>query len=178
MANRLLIIVDYQVDFVNGTLGFDDAAKVEETIIKEIENHLLSNDDIVFTKDTHFDNYLETLEGKYLPIKHCIKGTPGHEIYGKVKDYLKHAKKVYEKITFGSLELANDLKNENYKEITLVGLVTNICVLSNALLAKAALPEAEIIVLSAGVNSYDKKLHEQTLEVLKGTQIKIITCES
>ncbi|MFA7449586.1 MAG: isochorismatase family protein, partial [Bacilli bacterium] len=119
----------------------------------------------------HFANYLDTLEGQKLPVMHCIKGTEGHEVHGKVKDYLPKAKKVYEKLTFGSLELANDVKKENYKEITLVGLVTNICILSNALLLKAALPEAEVIVLKTGVSSYDKELHKKTLDVLEGTQI-------
>jgi nicotinamidase-related amidase len=173
MAKRLLVVVDYQNDFVNGTLGFHDANNVEHTIIAAIEDHLRTNDDIVFTKDTHFANYLTTLEGKYLPIMHCIKGSEGHEIHGKVKDYLRKAKKVYEKVTFGSLELANDVSKENYQEITLVGLVTNICILSNALLLKASLPEAEVIVLQTGVNSYDKELHQKTLDVLKGTQIVV-----
>lgn len=171
MAKRLLVVVDYQNDFVVGTLGFADANSVEETIIAAIKDHIKTKDDIVFTKDTHFANYLDTLEGKHLPVIHCIKGSPGHEVHGKVKDYLPLAKKVYEKITFGSLELANDVAKENYKEITLVGLVTNICILSNALLLKAALPEAEVIVLEKGVNSYDKVLHQETLSVLKGTQI-------
>lgn len=168
---RLLIVVDYQNDFVDGKLGFSDADSVEAHIIAAIEDHLKTNDDIVFTKDTHFANYLDTNEGHNLPIEHCIKGTSGHEIHGKVKAYLPKAKKVYEKFTFGSLELANDVAREAYEEITLVGLVTNICILSNALLVKAALPEADVIVLKDAVNSYDKNLHTKTLEVLEGTQI-------
>ena len=171
MAQRILVVVDYQNDFVNGSLGFSDAHLVEPTIIDALEDHLRTNDDIVFTKDTHFANYLQTLEGQKLPVMHCIKDSGGHEVHGKVKAYLPKAKKVYEKLTFGSLELANDVSKENYKEITLVGLVTNICVLSNALLLKAALPEAQVIVLASGVNSYDKELHQKTLDVLKGTQI-------
>lgn len=168
---RLLIVVDYQNDFVNGALGFSDAHEIEQKIIDTIEDHLKTKDDIVFTKDSHFDNYLETEEGRNLPFKHCIKGTPGHDIHGKVAAYLPKAKKVYEKLTFGSLELANDIVNKGYEEITLVGLVTNICILSNALLAKAALPEAKVIVLKDGVNSYDKDLHAKTLDVLQDTQI-------
>ncbi len=171
VKKRLLIVVDYQNDFVNGALGFDDAHTIEQKIIDTIEDHLRTKDDIVFTKDTHFDNYLETEEGRNLPIKHCIKGTKGHEVHGKVLKYLPKAKKVYEKLTFGSLELANDIVDKGYEEITLVGLVTNICILSNALLAKAALPEAKVIVLKDGVNSYDKDLHAKTLDVLIGTQI-------
>ncbi|MGI6734674.1 MAG: cysteine hydrolase family protein [Bacilli bacterium] len=171
VKKRLLIVVDYQNDFVDGALGFSDANTIEQVIINAIEDHLKTKDDIVFTKDTHFDNYLDTEEGRNLPIKHCIKGTKGHQIYGKVATYLPKAKKVYEKLTFGSLEMANDIVKKGYNEITLVGLVTNICILSNALLAKAALPEAKVVVLKDGVNSYDKDLHAKTLDVLQGTQI-------
>ena len=173
MSKRLLVVVDYQVDFVSGSLGFPGANHIENIIIDTIKDHLRTDDDIVFTKDTHFENYLETLEGKHLPIIHCIKGTPGHEIYGEVKSYANRVKKVYEKHTFGSLELAADVAQERYRDITLVGLVTNICILSNALLLKAALPEANVIVLRGGVDSYDKDLHQKTLEVLAGTQIII-----
>ncbi len=170
---RLLIVVDFQNDFVDGALGFSDASNISDTVITAIKEHLARGDDLVFTKDTHFDNYLETNEGRHLPVKHCIKGTSGHDLYQSVAPYEKHAKKIYEKLTFGSLELANDVKKENYNVITLVGLVTNICILSNALLVKAALPEAEVIVLKGGVNSYDKDLHQKTLDVLAGTQIII-----
>lgn len=170
---RLLVVVDFQNDFVDGTLGFSEANNISATVISAIKEHIARKDDIVFTKDTHFSNYLETLEGKYLPIPHCLKGTKGHNLYKCVARYEKYAKKVYEKVTFGSLELANDAKAENYQQITLVGLVTNICILSNALLLKAACPEAEVVVLKDGVNSYDKSLHEKTLEVLTGTQIII-----
>ncbi len=170
---RLLVVVDFQNDFVKGTLGFEDADSISNTVIQAIEDHLNNGDDLVFTKDTHFSNYLDTTEGKILPVVHCIKGTPGHDLYKSVAPYETKAKKIYEKITFGSLELAMDVKDKEYHEITVVGLVTNICVLSNALLLKAALPEAEVIVLKTGVNSYDKKLHQQTLDVLAGTQIII-----
>lgn len=173
MADRLLVVVDYQVDFVSGSLGFINADKIEKTIINAIKDHQKTNDDIVFTQDTHFADYLTTLEGKNLPIMHCIKGTPGHEIYGKVKKYSALVNKIYEKYTFGSLELANDVAKKNYKEITIVGLVTNICILSNALLLKAALPAANVIILQSGVDSYDKVLHQKTLDVLAGTQIII-----
>lgn len=173
MGKRLLVVVDYQNDFVDGSLGFKDADKINEKVTATIEDFIKTGDDIVFTKDTHFDNYLETLEGKHLPVKHCLKGTTGHDLYKSIARYEKYARKVYEKFTFGSLELALDVARENYEAIILVGLVTNICILSNALLLKAALPEAEVIVLKDGVNSYDKALHTKTLEVLAGTQIVI-----
>ena len=171
MKKRLLVVVDYQNDFVDGSLGFAAADSIRAAVTATIEDFIKNGDDIVFTKDTHFPNYLETLEGKHLPVKHCIKGTTGHDLYKSVAGYEKYAKKVYEKTTFGSLELARDVTDENYDEIILVGLVTNICILSNALLLKAALPEAEVIVLQDGVNSYDRDLHRKTLDVLRGTQI-------
>ncbi|HZJ89883.1 MAG TPA: cysteine hydrolase family protein [Bacilli bacterium] len=174
MDKKLLVVIDYQNDFVTGALGFSDAKDVEATIVKLLEEFTANGDDIVFTKDTHFANYLETQEGRNLPIIHCIKGTPGHDVHGKPAEYVKDAKKVYEKIAFGSLEFANDISKENYSEIVLVGLVTNICIVSQAVLAKTALPEALIKVYKSGVNSYDKKLHRETLNVLEGLQVTVI----
>lgn len=174
MAKRLLVVIDYQNDFVTGALGFSDAKDVEATIVKLLNEFKANGDDIVFTKDTHFDNYLETQEGRNLPIIHCIKGTVGHEVSGEPAKYLQDAKKVYEKSAFGSLDFANELAKENYREIVLVGLVTNICIVSQAVLAKTALPEALITVYRSGVNSYDKKLHSETLNVLEGLQVQVI----
>lgn len=173
MKKRLLIVVDFQNDFVSGALGFKDANSIKDSVVSLLDEFVRNGEHIVFTKDTHFADYLTTREGFSLPIIHCIKGTKGHDLHESVIGYEKYAKKVYEKVTFGSLELANDLKGENYEEIILVGLVTNICILSNALLAKAALPEANVVVIKSGVNSYDKELHDATLKVLAGTQIEI-----
>ncbi len=174
MAKKLLVVIDYQNDFVTGALGFDDAHNVEPRIVKLLEEFKQNGDDIMFTQDTHFANYLETQEGRNLPIVHCIQGTEGHKIHGKPALFVKDAKKVYEKNAFGSLAFANDIVKENYSEIVLVGLVTNICIVSQAVLAKTALPEALITVYADGVNSYDKKLHAETLNVLEGLQVNVI----
>lgn len=111
---------------------------------------------------------------KRLPIIHCIDNTKGHEVYGSTGKYLKDAKKVFKKNTFGSLELGNFLKDKDYDEIEIAGLVTNMCVISNAIIAKSALPEARIVVDKNASLSFDKDLHNKTLDVLKGMQVDII----
>ncbi|MDY0277695.1 MAG: cysteine hydrolase family protein [Acholeplasma sp.] len=171
---KCLIIVDYQNDFVDGALGFKGAEDLEPIIISKINEALANKNDILFTLDTHYDNYLETQEGKRLPIMHCIFGSKGHEVYGKVNSYLKDAKKVFKKLTFGSLELGNYLEVNKYDEIELCGLVTNMCVVSNAIIAKAANPEARIVVDSKAVKSFSEELHDKTLDVLNGIQVDVL----
>jgi len=173
-VKKLLIVVDYQNDFVDGALGFKGAERLDSIIEAKIKSYLDLGHDLIYTLDTHHDNYLETQEGKRLPIPHVIDGTFGHEIYGKTKNYVEKALKVFKKNTFGSLDLGNFLKDKNYQEIELVGLVTNMCVVSNAIIAKAALPEARIIVDKNACDSFDKDLHTKTLEVLAGMQVDII----
>ena len=171
---KCLIVVDFQNDFVDGALGFNGAEKLDQIIENKIKDYLINNQDILYTLDTHYDNYLETQEGKRLPIIHCIDNTKGHEVYGNTGKYLKDAKKVFKKNTFGSLELGNFLKDKDYDEIEIAGLVTNMCVISNAIIAKSALPEARIVVDKNASLSFDKDLHNKTLDVLKGMQVDII----
>jgi nicotinamidase-related amidase len=167
---KLLIVVDYQNDFVNGALGFPEAELLDEKICAKIDEY--ENDEIIYTLDTHSDNYSSTQEGKNLPVPHCIKGTNGHELYGKTKEKL-YGKRFFEKNTFPSLSLGEYLKTQEYSSIELVGLVSNICVLSNAVIAKAACPEAEIIVDSALTAGADKELHQKALDVMRGLQITV-----
>jgi len=168
---KLLIIVDYQNDFVNGSLGFPGAEKLEDKIISIIDNY----DDIIFTFDTHKDNeYLNTFEGKMLPVKHTIEGTYGHELFGKLKDYESKAIKCFNKDTFPSLELGNFLKEHpEYTEIDLCGLVSHMCVFSNAVICKAALPNSLITVLKDYTDSFDKQLETKSFQVLNGLQIEV-----
>lgn len=191
---KVLIVVDYQEDFVNRALGFDGAEKLDDGIAELVKQYHDNGDIVVFTYDTHHENYLETTEGKRLPVEHCIQGTNGFELYGKTGELAKEygvpadtestrvVKKAYDsnvyyvcKPTFGSIELGRFLEYMKLKHsvnnITLVGLVTNICVLSNAVIAKAACPEAEIKVPGNMVASFDKVLHEKTLEVLNSIHI-------
>lgn len=166
---KLLIVVDYQNDFVNGSLGFKKAEELEQRIVQKIKEY----DNVIFTLDTHYDNYFDTLEGKKLPVKHCIKDTDGHKLYGEVSKYLDKAIKVFEKPTFPSLELANYLVGKGYDEVEICGLVSNICVLSNVVMVKAALPNARIIVNKNLTASFDEKLNEETFDILKGIHVDV-----
>lgn len=170
---RLLIVVDYQNDFVNGSLGFEKATQLEEHIVHLIQEYQKNNDEIIYTLDTHQTDYLKTYEGKHLPIEHCIENTHGWEVYGKAKDLLKDCL-CFQKPTFPSLDLANYLKDKQYKDITLVGVVSHICVLSNAIMAKAALPNTPIRIDLAGTSSSDEVVHQKSIDVMKSLQLEII----
>lgn len=164
---RLLVIVDFQVDFVEGSLGFDQAKELDQKIVALMDLASKRGDDIVYTMDTHFDNYLETNEGKQLPVEHCIKGTPGWELFGETGKRLENYPS-FEKYTFGSVELGEYLIENKYDVIQFAGLVTNICVLSNAIIAQAAQPQAQIIIDATTVGSGDANLHEKALDVMEG----------
>lgn len=170
---KLLIVVDYQNDFVDGALGFPQALAIEEGICNRIKEYEDNSDDIIFTLDTHYNDYMETEEGKNLPIPHCILGTKGHHIYGRV-NHLASAHPQIEKTTFPSSELLNLLMKTNYECIELCGVVTNICVISNAIIAKAALPNAHIMVNRSLCASNDEKMEQLALEVMKNLHIELI----
>jgi len=125
---RLLIVVDYQNDFVSGSLGFEKAIQLEKSIVETIKEYQNNNDEVIYTMDTHPQNYLETYEGQHLPIEHCIENSKGWELYGEVKNLLQDCL-CFKKETFPSLDLANYLKDKKYQDITLVGVVSHICVL-------------------------------------------------
>lgn len=171
---KLLIVVDYQEDFVVGSLGFSKAKEIEEQICAKIREYRKEGWTIAFTMDTHYPDYLNTQEGIHLPIPHCIKGTKGWEIYSSVAKLKTPQDLCFCKETFGSKELFEYLKQSDYISIELVGVVTNICVISNAILAKTALPEAIIIVDASAVASNDAKLNEKALDIMENLQIKII----
>lgn len=168
---KLLIVVDYQNDFVTGSLGFKEAQALDGKIAKKIEEY--KDCEIIYTLDTHKDNYMETSEGKHLPVPHCIENTDGHKLFGKTGKLL-NGKRCFIKYTFPSLELANYLKDKKYDVIELCGLVSNICVLSNAVMAKSACPEAEIIVDSSLTASADTELHQKCLDIMKGLFITVL----
>ena len=170
---KLLIVIDFQNDFVNGSLGFRGAEKLEEVILKKIKDYKKNNDDIIYTLDTHDEKYLNTIEGSNLPIIHCIKGTSGHALYGKLKDEIRMDSIVFEKSTFGSLDLGMYLKDKSYSEIELCGLVSNICVIANAVIAKSAIPDPFIFIDAMATSSNDKELEEKTFDVLEGLHIKV-----
>ena len=174
IMKKLLLVIDYQNDFVSGSLGFDQAVSLEGPICAKIESYLLSGDDVIFTLDTHGQNYSSTQEGKKLPVPHCLRDSDGWQVYGKAASYLSKATAVFEKNTFGSLDLAEYLKDHPYDVIELCGVVSNICVISNAVLARAALPEAAIVVDSHCTASNDSCLNQKALEVMAGFQVEIL----
>ncbi|MBR6921430.1 MAG: cysteine hydrolase [Clostridia bacterium] len=170
---KLLVVVDYQNDFVDGSLGFPGAEKLEKPILNKIQQYLIDGGEVVFTLDTHASNYLDTEEGKYLPVPHCIKGTKGHKLYGNVARISKFASAIFEKGTFGCEALGEYILDGKYETIELCGLVSNICVLSNAVIAKTAAPYAHIIVDARCTSCADPELNEKALDVMQSLQIEI-----
>lgn len=180
---RLLIVVDYQNDFVDGALGFPGAEKLADPIARKIEEYRERADEIAFTFDTHGRDYLDTQEGRNLPVEHCREGSVGHELYGRVAELIEPIDTVFKKPTFGSADLfewlrvaqnaAAEVDMPPFESIELVGLVSNICVISNAVLAKAACPEVPILVDAACTASFDSALHEKTFDVMEGLQIQV-----
>lgn len=175
--NSCLVIVDYQNDFVNGSLGFNEAKKLERNIVNKMNEYRENGADIIFTLDTHYSDYLTTQEGRMLPIEHCISGTDGHRLYGEVGRTKTVSDKTFEKNTFGCEKLYEHFKRNKYQSIDLVGVVTNICVIANAILAKTALPKAHIAVDAACTASNNRELHNAALRVMESLQIKILNRE-
>lgn len=181
---RLLIVVDYQNDFVKGALGFPEAETLEQPIMDKIAAYRERTDKIIFTLDTHDSNYLNTQEGRNLPVKHCLKGSTGHALYGAVADAVRFSDEVFYKPAFGSKELfdwlktaqqaAGEVGEQPFESIELVGLVSHICVISNAILAKTACPEVPVIVDATCTASHDASLHEKALDVMEGLQIQVV----
>lgn len=192
---KVLIVVDMQKDFVDGSLGTPEAQAIVPLVAETIEQMAAPDTVVIFTKDTHPENYMDTLEGKNLPVPHCIKGTAGHSIvdevfkaYINVIDTYADAYEVYpltdinpikvEKPTFGSVELQNILYAINdthpIEEISLMGLCTGICVMSNAILSKATLPEVPVNVIADCCACVTPESHKTALEAMKLCQINII----
>ena len=143
---EVLIVVDYQKDFVDGALGFAGAEALDGPIARRIAEVRAGGGDVIFTMDTHGADYLSTMEGRKLPVVHCVKDTAGWQLYGQVGAALRPGDPVFEKETFPSLDLADWLRERDYGAVELCGLVSHICVLSNAVMVKAALPNAAVTV--------------------------------
>ncbi|HJJ36054.1 MAG TPA: cysteine hydrolase [Methanocorpusculum sp.] len=171
---HLLVVTDFQHDFIDGALGFPKALELEAPIVEKIQKYRAAGDEVIFTLDTHFPDYLSTQEGKKLPVVHCVKGTWGHQLYGKVAEMVLPTDKVFEKHAFPAPQIFEYLKTKTYESIEFVGLVSSICVISNAILAKAAAPETEIIVDAACTSTFDESLNEKALDVMDNLQITII----
>ena len=175
---KVLVVVDMQNDFIDGALGTKEAVAIVPNVAKKIKNF---DGRVLFTRDTHEENYMETQEGKNLPVPHCIRGSEGWQIRPELDELRTEA--AIDKPTFGSVNLGHVLKRQDdelksqgeagIESITLIGLCTDICVISNAMLVKACLPEVPVIVDSSCCAGVTPQSHENALEAMKMCQIAI-----
>lgn len=166
---KYLIVVDMQRDFITGSLGSNLATAIVPNVVEKVKKF---DGKIIFTRDTHFEDYMDTQEGRKLPVPHCIKDTDGWQICDELQPYVEI---VSDKVTFGSVELPHMLSKsgEPIEEIVLCGLCTDICVISNAMILKAAFPEVKVVVdakCSAGVTV---ESHNTALDAMRAVQIEI-----
>ena len=170
---KLLIVVDMQTDFVDGALGTPEAVAILPAVQARIEAAQAAGEDIIFTRDTHRSNYMETQEGKNLPVVHCVEGTEGWQIVPGLREYAAGCL-VIDKPTFGSVKLGEILTGrEDIEQITLIGLCTDICVISNAMICKAALPEVPVTVEAACCAGVTPQSHDNALAAMKMCQITV-----
>lgn len=168
--SKILVVVDMQNDFIDGALGTPEAVKIVPYVKSLIEGF---DGKVYFTRDTHFENYMDTQEGANLPVPHCIKGSEGWQIKREL-DELRKTEPI-DKLTFGSKELIDLLANEDeIDSITFVGLCTDICVISNAMVVKAFYPEIPLTVDAMGCAGVTPESHARALETMKTCQIKVI----
>ena len=166
---KYLIVVDMQIDFITGSLGSDLATAIVPKVVEKVKNF---DGKIIFTRDTHYDNYMQTQEGQKLPVPHCIKDTDGWRVYSELLPYVDT---VIDKVTFGSVELPQIIKDydEPINEIELCGLCTDICVISNAMILKAAFPEAKITVDASCCAGVTVDSHNTALNAMRSVQIEV-----
>ena len=167
---KILVVVDMQRDFIDGALGTPEAVSIVPYVKQVIERF---DGKVFFTRDTHFANYMDTQEGKNLPVEHCIKDTPGWEIHPDLESLRKTD--AIDKLTFGSSELPKILaRKENIESITFIGLCTDICVISNAMVTKAFFPEIPLIVDARACAGVTPQSHKNALEAMKMCQIAVV----
>lgn len=166
---KTLVVIDMQKDFVDGSLGTPEAEAMVPKLVEKIARERKQGTDLIFTKDTHEENYLDTQEGKKLPVRHCIRGTEGWRLIPELEEY---DSKALEKPTFGSVKLPSLLEEADIIEV--VGLCTDICVISNALLLKAHYPEKQIQVDASCCAGVTPESHQNALGAMKMCQIDII----
>lgn len=168
---RLLIVVDMQKDFIDGSLGTKEARKIVPKVAARVQEYLSAGNEVIFTLDTHGFDYLDTLEGRKLPVKHCLKGSEGWELCRELADIQGHR---FEKETFGSRECAEYVAQGSYFSVELVGLCTDICVISNAMLIKAFNPQLPIQVNASCCAGVTPESHQNALKAMEMCQIDVI----
>ena len=169
---RLLVVVDMQNDFIDGSLGTKEAQAIVGRVEEKIRQYETDREgEVVFTLDTHFANYLETLEGKRLPVPHCVKDTDGWKLHPSLEGY---AGKRYEKSTFGCVAMARDLEKGEYESVEFVGLCTDICVIANAMILRTVFPGTPITVDASCCAGVTPESHRNALEAMKACQSDIV----
>ena len=168
---KLLVVVDMQNDFIGGALGTQEAQSILPAVRARIADARKEGEEVAFTRDTHGNDYLSTQEGKNLPVPHCIAGTEGHEIAAGL---CLAGERVFDKPAFGSIELAAYVKAGGFAAVELVGVCTDICVISNALLIKAFCPEAEVCVRAGCCAGVTPQSHQTALAAMRACQVKIL----
>ncbi|MDO4323119.1 MAG: isochorismatase family cysteine hydrolase [Lachnospiraceae bacterium] len=169
---KVLAVIDMQNDFIDGALGTKEAVQIKGRVKAKIDEYLAAGNTVIYTRDTHTENYLDTQEGKNLPVLHCVKGSFGWEI---AEEVFVEGCPVIDKPSFGSMELAEYVAGlENVEAIELIGLCTDICVISNAMILKARLPEVPIAVAASCCAGVTAESHENALAAMKMCQIQII----
>jgi nicotinamidase-related amidase len=166
---KALILIDFQNDFIDGALGTKEAQAILPAVLEKLNTY--PENARFATQDTHFSDYLETQEGKNLPVIHCQKNSEGWEI--RLEAQVGFAK-IFEKYTFGSTELAEYIRDNAFEQVELIGVCTDICVVSNALLIKAFSPEIKIIVDAACCAGVTPESHEASLETLRSCQVEVL----
>ena len=168
---KALIVIDMQNDFVFDALGSADAQKILPNVIKRIEKARADGEQVIFTRDTHENDYLTTQEGRKLPVPHCIKGTRGWAICDGL---YQSGDVVFDKPVFGSIELAKYLQQKSFDSIEFIGVCTDICVVSNVLLAKAVCLQTEVFVCENCCAGLSKDKHNAALETMRSCQVTVL----
>jgi len=172
---KILLVIDMQNDFVDGALGSPQAQAIVPFVMAKVDEYKIFGNTIIFTRDTHYENYLNTQEGKRLPVAHCIEGTEGHNIIDELDT---RSCEIFDKPTFGSLALAKHLADitagTGIDEIELCGLCSDICVVSNALILKAQCPETTVTVDARYCAGISEESHKAALLTMKMCQVNVI----
>ena len=177
---KTLIVIDMQNDFIDGSLGSKEAVEIVPAVKEKISEYRANGDEVIFTRDTHHEDYLNTNEGQYLPVVHCIENTSGWQLNRRVANALKKIEnyEIINKPTFGSDQLSGRIaaycKPEEIESITLIGLCTDICVVSNAMLLKTAFMETEIRCIASCCAGVTPANHDAALATMKMCQVKVI----
>lgn len=171
MNGKLLVVVDMQRDFIDGALGTAEARQILPRVKERVRLARGSGETVVFTRDTHADDYLSTQEGRRLPVAHCIRGTEGWQL---VEGLAKEGERIFDKPAFGSCDLARFAAEGGFAEAELIGVCTDICVISNALLIKAFAPETRVSVRADCCAGATPAGHETALAAMRACQVEIV----